>query len=172
MFMQCNHFIRTGILCRHIFVVLKNNHVEEILEQYILRRWRRDAISSHLLAMKYVAMETEDDTFKLLTEAYNNIEYCLDHFKRSKEKLLEFVEKAQEIIRMLGIRSIPDEINIHPPSSIRTKGSGTKKRMVSAIEKAVATAKKKTRMCTGCNQYVNHNWRTCKVRPARESKQA
>nr|KAJ0227196.1 hypothetical protein LSAT_V11C100015620 [Lactuca sativa] len=64
---------------------------------------------------------------------------------------------------MLGIRSIPDEINIHPPASIRTKGSGTKKRMVSAIEKAVAATKKKTRMCTGCNQYVNHNWRTCKM---------
>ncbi|KAL7608051.1 hypothetical protein Lser_V15G13993 [Lactuca serriola] len=190
---SCNHFIRTGILCRHIFVVLKNNHVEEITEQYILRRWRRDAISIHLLAMKHVAMETEDDTFKLLTEAYNNIEYCLDHFKRSKEKFLEFVEKTrnlkqaamefgssnqtssdndeEEIIQMLGICSIPDEINIHPPSSIRTKGSGTKKIMVSAIEKVVAAAKKKTRMCTGCNQYVNHNWRTCKVRLARESKQ-
>ncbi|CAI9260115.1 unnamed protein product [Lactuca saligna] len=92
---SCNHFIRTVILCRHIFVVLKNNHVEEIPEQYILRRWRRDAISSHLLAMKHVDMETEDDTFKLLTEAYNNVEYCLDHFKRSKEKLLEFVEKTR-----------------------------------------------------------------------------
>ncbi|XP_052626756.1 protein FAR-RED ELONGATED HYPOCOTYL 3-like [Lactuca sativa] len=162
---SCNHFIRTDILCRHIFVVLKNNHIEEIPEQYILRRWRRDAIPSHLLAMKHVAMEIEDDTFKLLREAYNNIEYCLDHFKRSKEKLLEFVEKTrtlkqaamefgssnqtssdndeEEIIRMLGIRSIPDEINIHPPASIRTKGSGTKKRMVSAIEKVVAAAKKK-----------------------------
>nr|KAJ0228228.1 hypothetical protein LSAT_V11C100015590 [Lactuca sativa] len=182
---SCNHFIRTGILCRHIFAVLKNNHIEEIPDQYILRRWRRDAISSHLFAMKHVAMEIEDDTFKLLTEAYNNIEYCLDHFKRRKEKLLEFVEKTrtlkqaamefassnqtssdndeEEIIRMLGIRSIPDEINIHPPASIRTKGSGTKKRMVSAIEKAVAATKKKTRMCTGCNQYVNHNWRTCKM---------
>ncbi|CAI9297560.1 unnamed protein product [Lactuca saligna] len=189
---SCNHFIRTGILCRHICVVLKNNHVEEIPEQYILRRWRRDAISSHLLTMKHVAMETEDDTFKLLTEAYNNIEYCLDHFKRSNEKLLEFVEKTrtlkqaamefgssnqtspdndeEEIIRMLGIRGIPDEINIHPPASIRTKGSGIKKRMVSAIEKAVAAAKEKTRMCTGCNQYVNHNWRSCKVRLARKSK--
>ncbi|XP_023750840.1 protein FAR1-RELATED SEQUENCE 5-like [Lactuca sativa] len=169
------------------------NHFIQIPEQYILRRWRRDAISSHLLAMKHVAMETEDDTFKLLTEAYSNIEYCLDHFKRNKEKLLAFVENTcklkhaamefgcsnqsssdndeEEIIRMLGIRNIPEEINIHPPSSMRTKGSGTKKRMVSAIEKAVATAKKKTRICTGCNQYVNHNWRTCKVRLARESKQ-
>nr|KAJ0188813.1 hypothetical protein LSAT_V11C900484980 [Lactuca sativa] len=165
---SCNHFIRTCILCRHIFPVLKNNHIEEIPEQYILRRWRRDAISSHLLAMKHVAMQTVDDTFKLLTKAYSNIEYCLDHFKRNKEKLLAFVENTrnlkqaamefgcsnqsssdnykEEIIRMLGIRIIPEEINIHPLSSIRTKGSGTKKRMVSAIEKVVAAAKKKTRI--------------------------
>ncbi|CAI9297949.1 unnamed protein product [Lactuca saligna] len=190
---SCNHFIRIGILCCHIFVVLKNNHVEEIPGQYILRRWKRDAISIHLLSMKHVSMETEDDTFKLLIVAYNNIEYFLDHFKRSKEKLLEFVEKTrilkqeaiefgssnqsssdndeEEIIRMLGICSIPDEINIHPPSSIRTKGSGTKKRMVSATEKVVGAAKKKTKIYTGCNQYVNHNWRTCKVRLAQESKQ-
>nr|KAJ0211162.1 hypothetical protein LSAT_V11C400207320 [Lactuca sativa] len=32
---SCNHFIRTGILCRHIFAVLKNNHIEEIPEQLI-----------------------------------------------------------------------------------------------------------------------------------------
>nr|KAJ0191632.1 hypothetical protein LSAT_V11C800420230 [Lactuca sativa] len=183
------------IKCKVLFIfdtIFIDDYIE-IPEQYILRRWRRDAISSHLLAMKHVAMETEDDTFKLLTEAYSNIEYCLDHFKRNKEKLLAFVENTcklkhaamefgcsnqsssdndeEEIIRMLGIRNIPEEINIHPPSSMRTKGSGTKKRMVSAIEKAVATAKKKTRICTGCNQYVNHNWRTCKVRLARESKQ-
>ncbi|XP_023740620.2 protein FAR1-RELATED SEQUENCE 5-like [Lactuca sativa] len=151
---SCNHFIRTGILCRHIFVVLKNNHIEEIPEQYILRRWRRDAISSHLLAMKHVSMEVEDDTFKLLTEEAME-------FGSSNQTSSDNDE--EEIIRMLGIRSIPDEINIHPPASIRTKGSGTKKRMVSAIEKAVAEAKKKTRMCTGCNQYVNHNWRTYKM---------
>ncbi|CAI9303600.1 unnamed protein product [Lactuca saligna] len=144
---SCNHFIRTGILCRHIFAVLKNNHVEEIPEQYIIRRWRRDAISSHLLAMKHAAME----------------------FGSSNQTSSDNYE--EEIIRMLGIRNIPDEINIHPPSSIHTKGSGTKKRMVSVVEKAVVAAKKKTRICTGCNQYVNHNWRTCKVRLARESKQ-
>ncbi|CAI9285832.1 unnamed protein product [Lactuca saligna] len=134
---SCNHFIRTGILCCHIFAVLKNNHIEEIPEQYILRRWRMDA-----------TME----------------------FGSSNQT--SFDNDEEEIIRMLGIRSIPDEINIHQPASICTKGSGTKKRMVSAIEKVVVATKTKTRMCTGCNQYVNHNWRTCKVRLARESKAA
>nr|KAJ0226668.1 hypothetical protein LSAT_V11C100004140 [Lactuca sativa] len=145
-----------------------NNHIEEIPEKYILRKWRRDAISSHLLAMKHVSTKTEDDNFKLLTQACSNIEYCMDRFKRSKEKLLAFVENThifrqatmefeEEIIRMLGIHSIPKKINIHPPSAIRTKGSGSKKRMVSSTKKVVAAAKKKTRICTGCNQYVNHN---------------
>nr|KAJ0210393.1 hypothetical protein LSAT_V11C400161580 [Lactuca sativa] len=163
---SCNHFIRTGILCRHIFVVLKNNHIEEIPEQYTLTRWRRDAISSHLPSMKHRHKAILNTAWIITKEAKRN---CWNWLK--KHAAMEFGSSNQtssdndeeEIIRMLGIRSIPDEINIHPPASIRTKGSGTKKRMVSVIEKAVAAAKKKTRMCTGCNQYVNHNWRTCKM---------
>ena len=71
-------FKRMGILCRHMFAVLKNNHTEEIPEQYILRRRRRDIISSHLLVSKNGLAEMEDETFKLLTEAYSNMEYCLE----------------------------------------------------------------------------------------------
>ncbi|KAL7614239.1 hypothetical protein Lser_V15G06712 [Lactuca serriola] len=74
----CELFKRMGILCRHVFVVLKNNHIEEIPEQYIMRRWRRDIISSHLLVSKNGLAEMEDETFKLLTEAYSNMEYCLE----------------------------------------------------------------------------------------------
>nr|KAJ0222429.1 hypothetical protein LSAT_V11C200055320 [Lactuca sativa] len=78
-----------------------------------------------------------------------------------------FDNDEEEIIQMLGIRKIPDEINIHPPSSILK----LRKEWLVQLRKLLQLQRKKTRICTGCNQYVNHNWRTCKVRLARESKQ-
>lgn len=56
------------------------------------------------------------------------------------------------------------------PKGIRNKGYGTKKRMISASEKGSTSSTNNSRMCTGCNQYINHNWRTCPIRIAREER--
>ncbi|CAH1441877.1 unnamed protein product [Lactuca virosa] len=130
-----------GILCRHVFAVQKNNHIEEIPKQYILRRWRRDIISSHLLVSKNGLGEMEDETFKLLTEAYSNIEYCLERVQNDKEKLKDFVkntrtmrrvfeqdpvntigldERDEAVFRLFWV-SIPDHIEINVPSVIHKK---------------------------------------------------
>ncbi|CAI9302702.1 unnamed protein product [Lactuca saligna] len=184
----CELFKQMGILCRHVFAVLKNNHIEEIPEQYIMRRWRRDIISSHLLVSKNGLAELEDETFKLLIEAYSNLEYCLERLQNDKDKLEEFMrttrtmrkvfkqdsdntialdESDEAVFRLFGV-IIPEQIEVNVPPMMHNKGSGTKKRMVSAAERAVASSKSGSRKCTGCNLYVNHNWRTCKVRIARE----
>ncbi|KAI3510923.1 hypothetical protein L1887_18062 [Cichorium endivia] len=92
--------------------------------------------------------EEEDETSKLLTEAYQNIEYCMDNAKFNKEKLSEFVEitrqmrkkfddesssehankqtDEEEVMQLLGVR-VPEKIEIRVPQSIRNKGRGTKK---------------------------------------------
>ncbi|KAI3514841.1 hypothetical protein L1887_13587 [Cichorium endivia] len=38
----------------------------------------------------------------------------------------------------------------------------------SASEKASSSCKSITKMCSGCNKYINHNWRTCPERIARD----
>lgn len=185
---SCQLFTRTGLLCRHIFAVLKNNHIEEIPEKYILRRWRKDVISSHNLLNKHGFVEKGDEILKLISEAYENFEYCLDVVKGDEEKLVSVVESTRKMrkdverfaskqitsdkneedaLKLLGINSIPETVEIQVPSVIRNKGSGTKKRLISNSEKATGS-KSSTRICTGCNLYVNHNARTCKVRIERE----
>ncbi|CAI9279197.1 unnamed protein product [Lactuca saligna] len=173
----CELFKRMGILCRHVFAVLKNNHIEEIPEQYILRRWRRDIISSHLLVSKNRLAQMEDETFKLLTEAYSNMEYYMERLHNDKEKLEDFVKTTramrrvfeqdpvntitfddsdEAVFRLFGV-SIPEQIEVNIPPVIHNKGSGTKKRMVIAAHRAATSSKSGSRKCTGCNLYVNHN---------------
>ncbi|KAI3496116.1 hypothetical protein L1887_38466 [Cichorium endivia] len=186
---SCEYFMRMGILCRHVFAVLKNNRIDKIPEKYIKRRWRKNVIASNLLLKKYGCFGAEDETSKLLTEAYQNIEYCMDNAKFNKEKLSEFVEMTrqmrkkfddesstehankqtdeEEVMQLLGVR-VPEKIEIRVPQSIRNKGSGTKKRLASASEKASSSSKSKTRKCSGCDKYINHNWRTCPERIARD----
>nr|KAJ0184946.1 hypothetical protein LSAT_V11C900483200 [Lactuca sativa] len=173
----CELFKRMGILCRHAFAVLKNNHIEEIPKQYILWRWRRDIISSHLLVSKNGLAEMEDETFKFLTEAYSNMEYCLERLQNDKEKLEDFVkttrtmrrvfeqdpvntialdESDEAVCRLFGV-SIPEHVDVNVPQVIHNKGSGTKKWMVSAAESTAASSKSGSQKWTGCNLYVNHN---------------
>ncbi|CAH1420917.1 unnamed protein product [Lactuca virosa] len=110
------------------------------------------------------------------------MEYCLERLQNDKEKLEDFVkttrtmrrvfeqdpvntialdESDEAVFRLFGV-SIPEHIEVNVPPVIHNKGSGTKKWMVSAAERAAASSKSGSRKCTGCNLYVNHNWRTCK----------
>ncbi|KAI3498071.1 hypothetical protein L1887_05039 [Cichorium endivia] len=71
-----------------------------------------------------------------------------------------------EVLNLLGV-SMPKNVQIHVPKTIKNKGCGTKKRMIGEREK-MSVSKAKTRLCTGCNKYAGHNWRTCKERIARD----
>ncbi|KAL4556693.1 hypothetical protein LXL04_034850 [Taraxacum kok-saghyz] len=95
----CQYYIREGILCRHIFRVLINHRIEEIPEKYILRTWKKYVISSHLLVAKHGCVETQDETFKIISEAYSNIDTCVDLVKDNKEELKSFVETPKFILK-------------------------------------------------------------------------
>lgn len=43
----------------------------------------------------------ENEKFKLLTEAYFNMEYCMERIKGNKEKLLAFVEATRAMRHLL-----------------------------------------------------------------------
>ncbi|KAI3494558.1 hypothetical protein L1887_40690 [Cichorium endivia] len=90
--------------------------------------------------------------------------------ERFASKQITSDKNEEDALKLLGINSIPETVEIQVPSVIRNKGSGSKKRLISNSEKATASksSKSSTRICTGCNLYVNHNARTCKVRIERE----
>lgn len=189
---SCNHFQRLGYLCRHIFCVFKTNNTEEIPEQYVLRRWRRDILPRDLLNIRHRYGNTNDENDKLANYVLDDVQLCINRLKNDKEKMATFVKSIKQlkndilkavpeenepqtkdeiIADLLGV-TVPDEILIEPPTDIRNKGCGTGgKRLVGPREKAEEVAAKKSkqpkpRVCQICFIITEppHNSRTCTLK--------
>lgn len=181
----CNMFERMGIPCQHLFVVYKFLGLEEIPKRMVLSRWTKDAYQRVLWtddeeATKQCAVIEEKKG--LVNEMWSTIYSCVGHVDNDVDRLRSFIRTLKEQrtmfmgnvdadsnivsdkVRMVesyaGI-SVPDEINVHPPSQAKNKGSG--KRFRGGKEKAMEESHKQKRKCKRCNQYAGHNVRTCKA---------
>ncbi|XP_024969654.1 protein FAR1-RELATED SEQUENCE 5-like [Cynara cardunculus var. scolymus] len=146
---DCNLFTRNGYLCRHAFKVLINDKVECIPEKYVLRRWKRQLVPVQIQStrVRYVEVDAEKD--KCIIDVYSKVDDIvsiarndksilarlgrnLDKFMGDIEKEVLYEDPSQQ--KLDAIRdhldvSIPDEVDILPPSGIRNKGCGTGKRL-------------------------------------------
>lgn len=175
-----------GILCRHAFRILMTKDVCEIPERYILRRWRKDVISSRYHLIMHGCDELDGEFAKQISLIYSSIGKCLDFVRDDKEKMSLLVDKIQVILKefevvsskkiemmtktdlvtkVMGV-SIPENVIVQVPTVQRNKGCGTKKRIPSQFENVSQNSKRGSRICSGCNLYVPHNYRTCPVRIA------
>lgn len=185
----CENFNRIGILCRHAFCILMKFGIKQIPEQYIVSRWRKDVISRHYHFGRHVSDSGDAETAKLVNEAYYNFESCLDILRADKEKLASFIQKIEimhkelendtsyeimnkktdvDMVSKLMNISVPKNIEILVPQIQRNKGSGKKKRLISATEKAFENSNKQSRICSGCGERAPHNLRTCPIKKAVE----
>nr|XP_043639274.1 protein FAR1-RELATED SEQUENCE 5-like [Erigeron canadensis] len=130
------HYLRLGLLCRHCFSVLKNNNIDEIQAQYIMRRWTKGIIPPDLRSSRNRFDNGNVGTQKMVAEASSVFEDCLHLVVNDDEKLKEFLErvkslkskveadmanqppkKKNEVIsRMMGVEK-PDPNDIKKPSS-------------------------------------------------------
>ena len=184
---SCEHFSHIGVLCRHAFTIMMRCDVKEILERYILKRWRKDVISRSYRFNSVQSDSGDCENVKLVNDSYYSFESCLDIVRDDKKRLALFAEKQQMLLKefesyyispglksktdgevvckLLGVTiPIPEEINIHVPEVQSNKGSGIKKRIPSAGEVAYENSKKEHRMCSRCGKRVPHNLRTCPER--------
>ncbi|XP_024965945.1 uncharacterized protein LOC112506153 [Cynara cardunculus var. scolymus] len=92
------------------------------------------------------------------------LEQHLDNFMVDIEKEVPYEDPSQQkldaIRDHLGV-SIPDDVDILPPSGIRNKGCGTGKRLVSVSEKIQSVSKKARRKCATYGQRTSHDSRNC-----------
>lgn len=134
----------------------------------------------------------KDDVRALIREIYSSVDYCVNHLVNTHQKLIEFsksqkmlvervddemgsqpiVSKKEFIGAMLGIQQ-PDNVVIKPPKGNVNKGGDRKTRMKSSREKSINKTKsgKKgqkskggIRLCSYCNEMIDHDIRTCPVR--------
>ncbi|XP_024966340.1 protein FAR1-RELATED SEQUENCE 5-like [Cynara cardunculus var. scolymus] len=146
---DCNLFTRNGYLCCHAFKVLINDEVECIPKKYVLRRWKRQLVPIQIQSarMRYGDVDAEKD--KCIIDVYSKVDDIvsigrndksilaklgrnLDKFMGDIEKEVPYEDRSQQkldVIRDHLDVSIPDEVDILPPSGIRNKGCGTGKRL-------------------------------------------
>ncbi|KAK9162997.1 hypothetical protein Syun_003899 [Stephania yunnanensis] len=73
---NCRKFESSGILCRHIFEVMKMKGIAKVHERYIMRRWRKDVLRMHLSighSRCYPQMTDEYKKFKEIERALHEI---------------------------------------------------------------------------------------------------
>ncbi|XP_073313771.1 protein FAR1-RELATED SEQUENCE 5-like [Primulina huaijiensis] len=169
---SCMKFQFEGIPCRHMLAFFRINQVFHLHDQYILKRWTKDAkigvhytmaeqnvvddperclMSRHMrLSCKASALidvaSFSDEGTNFLTEQFDSID--------SKMKEMNINRTLRSGIQ--SRRTLDGAIGIIDPSEIRTKGRG--KRLKSSKEKSTSRA----RQCRGCGRRsVSHDKRNC-----------
>lgn len=175
---KCLHFERHGILCRHIFYMLRHRQVDTIPKEYILRRWTKEAVKIPSLQPM---LNNNTEANNILSKIYSVVGQVVNEVGSNIEALGQFVQRIEDfyseiqstsasdsskskkdiIESLLGAKQ-PTDIRVHVPKNIRNKGCGTSKRYVGAKEEAIKKASKGLRLCRACGKRSNHDSRNCK----------
>ncbi|XP_021995524.1 protein FAR1-RELATED SEQUENCE 5-like [Helianthus annuus] len=179
---SCKRFEQFGILCRHIFYVLRYEDISEFPRRYVHRRWMRDVVSvgSNHSNIRFDEIGRNSEIDKVYREIVVANEYVvnrlvgdLDELCRYRDHIKIYIDKADEVMvvapppsrkeRFADIGGNIDKSDsmIRVPIKVRTKGCGVQKRIKSSREIAIQKSSKIQKSCRVCGG-KGHNSRTCK----------
>ncbi|KAK6159630.1 hypothetical protein DH2020_006944 [Rehmannia glutinosa] len=180
---SCKLFEQMRLLCRHIFVILKD--CDEIPAPYLAARWMKATSYNSLGKNGHMyqfpggieaAKNTKHPGRIFTTDglAQGDIEK-LSSLSRiisnEKAKLLEeqhetTVPSKQSVMETYCGSTSQLHISVLPPKQAKNKGSGShlKSRLQSQREKAIKASTKLKRKCGTCGKVATHNSRTCPTR--------
>nr|GEX23071.1 hypothetical protein [Tanacetum cinerariifolium] len=138
----CRHFLRYGLLCRHIH----------------LRRWRRDLMPPALRRNTNRYGEKDEAIEKLTNEANFVVDECLFLLRKDEEQLKQFMKMLKNIKKEIHVK-VPN-----PPSQ-KTGGRRGEQRK-SGREIAMKAKAKRARKCEYCAEKTNKHTKTiCPLNP-------
>ncbi|KAK9071755.1 hypothetical protein SSX86_008184 [Deinandra increscens subsp. villosa] len=178
---ECRRFESFGLLCRHIFYVLRQMDIREFPKKYVLRRWRRDVVpnGSNRNDDSGVVPALEDGGRALLRDIMYANEYILNKLSVNMEELTLYKEHVESYMQKAdNIDFVPpppakrdrfgeltgtsqnDRLPVRVPLGYKTKGPGSHKRIKSKQEEAIIKAGRKQKQCQNCFEY-GHYATTC-----------
>ena len=187
---SCRRFEQFGLLCRHVFYVLRSLDIREFPKQYVLNRWRKDVTPNcsvnYMMSRDFIT-ELDPDVQGMMREIIFATEYTLNRLSGNKEELSLYKDHVQSYMKKVQDMKIVapppstrdrfaeitgqyqnDKNPIRVPVGYKSKGSGSRKRLKSkqevATEKTKSKAKPgaKERQCKNCKQF-GHYASTCKL---------
>ncbi|PWA66901.1 FAR1 DNA binding domain, Zinc finger, SWIM-type, MULE transposase domain, FHY3/FAR1 family [Artemisia annua] len=184
---SCLKYECYGLLCRHIFYVLRLSKVFHFPRKYLQRRWSKYALPNKIVTrpvdvaslsnpvecvngvLREIYGTVEDSVTRLVTDIQK-----LHIYKDDLDTLLEQVKidipnapemsKKELYAAALGVKE-PEIVNIVAPEC-RNKGSVSLKRHQTQAEIAMIQSNKPPRLCNYCDTYGYHDSRNCPKKKA------
>ncbi|XP_021975094.1 protein FAR1-RELATED SEQUENCE 3-like [Helianthus annuus] len=114
----CNRFEQFGLLCSHIFCVLRILDVREFPKQYILRRWTREALpnsSPGSILTDGGDPDRNEEVNRCIREIRHGTEYVVNKLISKFDQLCNFRDHIKQFML------VADEAQINaPPKTRRT----------------------------------------------------
>ena len=142
----CMLFEKYGVPCRHLIHMLRTSKLKELPTHYVLKRFTKNCKVDPIfdedgtLLGEIASSSMDIELQKMVADAYKKVEELISQAKQSHagvqcfrdgiyalgdelNKIVPAKEKSQiqEFEEFLGY-TIPDEVNIHPPNDIRSRG--------------------------------------------------
>ncbi|XP_021985333.1 protein FAR1-RELATED SEQUENCE 5-like [Helianthus annuus] len=187
---SCNMYEQFGLLCAHIFCVLRFLDIKQFPERYIMRRWTREAVPNSAPGAILGISESDDryqqvngvvmEITRSAESLINRLVPNFDALCAFRDHVVQYQSTADQAVVNAPPRSRRDRfgeitgytqetpVTVRMPKTVRFKGMGKPSRMKSNREMAIiqSAEKKKGRECSNCKRR-GHNIRTCTY-PARE----
>ena len=176
---SCRRFDLFGLLCRHIFYVLRMNNVQDFPKEYVLDRWSRTPDSTSFDATLNAAESSSCSDIRTIRQIVEDTVDILMPFKDRLDmyrlRLLDLLSlakvevpdaptnnKSDIFCSVLGVAE-PSCVEIRIPRQSKNKGTGSHSRWKNMDEllRIEAEASKKRRTCFSCGKAEGHNSRTC-----------
>ncbi|XP_022026155.1 protein FAR1-RELATED SEQUENCE 5-like [Helianthus annuus] len=178
----CNRFEQFGLLCSHIFCMLRILDIREFPKQYILRRWTRESVpnsSPGSILTDGGDPDRSEEVNRCVREISHAAEYVVNKLISKFDKLSDFCDHIKQFMsvadeaqinappktrrnrfaELLGVAQ-ESTATIRVPVGTRFKGCGSHKRLKSQKERAISQSGSKRRQCSLCKKY-GHNRVTC-----------
>lgn len=176
------------MLCRHAFYTLRANGIKKIPKQYLLRRWRKEAVVLPPLGSSFKASGSSASS---ISKVYSKVNGIINQCGYDEEKLSKFLDqltlfeselesstvpqasasKEQSISSMIGI-PVPPVLDVFTPDTGKNKGGVSGHRYKpSNNDERIKSAKeggKNLRRCRICKINVDHDYRNCPNNPNRK----
>ncbi|KAK9121300.1 hypothetical protein Syun_018917 [Stephania yunnanensis] len=87
---NCRKSESSGLLCRHIFKVMKMKGIARVHERYIMRRWRKDVLRRHLSIIHSRGYPQMTDEYKKFKEIERTLHEAVDLCANNPARLVFF----------------------------------------------------------------------------------
>ncbi|KAK1377963.1 hypothetical protein POM88_024707 [Heracleum sosnowskyi] len=176
-------FTRIGYPCRHAFYCLSSCGIHKIPRNLLSKRWMKNAEKMHSTlgsrenfkscGEEKVKAKSQDVWFEFqgcigdVSGDEELLEYVLLELRSLREKIQEKSKKkptnskADVAERLIGVKPA-NVITVHP--SHQSKNKGSRKRMLSSLEKSLDGRKRPTRICKSCCVPALHDSRNCPLK--------